>query len=292
MRSPRFGRKLFTKKTIAKTGVVNKFRRKFSQRALDCACERHRVAASMKKRVQQRGFTLVELLVVLAIIIILASLLLPALAGAKEEGRRAKCISNLRQIALAGRLFVNDHEAKYPWHVAPSDGGTFGPSAAEGWKNFSALSNELGAPQIIVCPSDRKTISTVMTWSDLAKPVNRSNAVSYFVGLDAYEEVPSSFVAGDRSLVGGTADSCGTVATNNIVKCRELKPPNSAIRWTNTVHRFRGEIALVDGSVQTTRSKELQELMASSFQAIYNSEMRSPKGAKISHHILPPRITQ
>lgn len=245
----------------------------------------------MKKRAHQRGFTLVELLVVLAIIVLLASLLLPALSRAKEEGRRAKCISNLRQIGLAGRLFVNDHESKYPWHVAPSEGGTFGPNAAEGWKNFASLSNELVTPQVIVCPSDSKTISTVMSWSDLAMPANRSNAVSYFVGLDAYEEIPSSFVAGDRSLVGGAADSCGTVATNSIVKCRELKPPNTAIRWTNTVHRFRGAIVLVDGSVQAPRYKELQELMTSTFQSIYNSEMRSPKGARISHHILPPRNT-
>jgi prepilin-type N-terminal cleavage/methylation domain-containing protein len=246
----------------------------------------------MQTRARQRGFTLVELLVVLAIVTLLASLLLPALAGAKEHGRRAKCISNLREIGIAGRLYVNDHEGKYPWHALPSDGGTFGNAAAEGWKNFLALSNELATPQLLVCPSDLKTKSTAMTWTNYASAAYRSNAVSYFAGLDAYEEVPSSFIAGDRSLVGGASDHCGTVATNSVVKCRELKASNPAIRWTNTVHRFLGAIALNDGSVQTTRYKELQELVGSTYRAIYNSEMRSPTGAKISNHILPPRTTQ
>src|SRR5688572_10913314 len=63
------------------------------------------------------GFTLVELLVVIAIIAVLASLLLPTLAQAKESGRMAVCVSNLRQVSLATRMYVGDN-AKYPFASA------------------------------------------------------------------------------------------------------------------------------------------------------------------------------
>jgi prepilin-type N-terminal cleavage/methylation domain-containing protein/prepilin-type processing-associated H-X9-DG protein len=58
---------------------------------------------------RRRAFTLIELLVVIAIIAILAALLLPTLTRAKQRGQRAACVSNLKQIGIAFRIYLDDH---------------------------------------------------------------------------------------------------------------------------------------------------------------------------------------
>ena len=64
---------------------------------------------------KKTGFTLIELLVVIAIIAILAALLLPALASAKESGRSAKCLSNMRQVGLGIYMYKDDYDDHLPF---------------------------------------------------------------------------------------------------------------------------------------------------------------------------------
>ncbi|MCX6881139.1 MAG: DUF1559 domain-containing protein [Verrucomicrobia bacterium] len=87
------------------------------------------------------AFTLIELLVVIAIIAILAGMLLPSLAAAKESARRISCVNSLRQLGVSHLMYADDHE------------GYFVPrSFSPAWP--SRLSNSYQNVQILRCPSD------------------------------------------------------------------------------------------------------------------------------------------
>ncbi len=68
----------------------------------------------MRTRDSRRGFSLIELMVVISIMSILAALLLPALARARERGRRAVCQNNLKQMGITLLMFANEHNGGYP----------------------------------------------------------------------------------------------------------------------------------------------------------------------------------
>ena len=89
------------------------------------------------------GYLNVALIPVIAV---LAGLMLPALAKAKDKAQRINCVNNIKAIGLAARMWSNDHNGRFP-------------------PDFNSMSNELSSPKILVCPGDSSK-TRAMNWSE------------------------------------------------------------------------------------------------------------------------------
>ncbi|MDO9465016.1 MAG: prepilin-type N-terminal cleavage/methylation domain-containing protein [bacterium] len=116
------------------------------------------------------SFTLIELLVVIAVIALLASMLLPALLGAREMGRRIKCVSNLKQMYMAFVMYANDYDDYVvPLQTAPYYGG---PAWYKADQLPVYLNKNLGTNQrVFKCPSDTNK-STVIDYNTISYGYN------------------------------------------------------------------------------------------------------------------------
>lgn len=240
----------------------------------------------------KRAFTLVELLVVLAIMAVLAAVLLPWLVANGRMSQRIDCVNNLKEVGLAFRVWEGDNSDKFPMAISTASGGTeentwsaqnsgiittpanFGtPSAIQYYwlTTFEVMSNELSTPKILACPSDAGK-NALNTWTNGASLIA---ATSYFVCGNAADNYPQMILSGDRNI--GTLAAVGTTAalTTNVSStyalATQLKPLQTG--WTAAdLHQRVGNIGLADGSVAQVTISGLQT-------ALQNATNGGPTGS-------------
>ena len=195
---------------------------------------------------RNQALTLVEVIIIIAILAIAVSILLPSLAKMKNHQSRINCVNCLHQIGTAYYVWADGHNDKFPFQVPNADGGAMelvatGNVAA----SFRVMSNELSTPIILHCPED----------TDRARATNflegfDNSRTSYFVGLDASTNSPQVFLSGDDNLaINGVPIKSGLLELST----------NTPVAWTAARHKHAGNILFADGSVLKTDDKLLIE---------------------------------
>ena len=211
---------------------------------------------------RNRALTRTEVIVVIAMLAILFVLLLPAFVPVHNGRQRINCVSNLKQIGIAYRLWEGDNNDKYPMAVSVTNGGAMELVATGNVAAcFRVMSNELSTPKILICPQDIKAILA----TNFGEGFNNRN-ISYFVGLDVTNEAnPQMFLSGDDNFaIGGIPVKSGLLELSTNTPITWTSGRHVAYNshfWTPARDRFVGNIGMADGSVQQVTTDGLQKAL-------------------------------
>jgi len=196
------------------------------------------------------ALTFLEVIVIIAVLVVLIGLLLPALNRPSDGGSRRHCVNHLKQLGLAARIFANDNEEMFPWQVSTNAGGSreYRDLPNSAFRHFVAMSNELSTPKVLLCPEDKER-TTATNWL-----IGNPN-ISYFLGLDARESAPQVLLAGDRNLMtNGVSVGSGLLELTT----------NLTVGWTSRMHNNAGNVLFGDGHVDALSNNRLQEQLINS----------------------------
>ena len=215
----------------------------------------------MSKQTRRKGFTLVELLVVIGIIALLISILLPSLNRARETANRVKCGSNMRQIGQAIQLYANENKGNYPrtrYKVDASTTGTWdttnSSAAQDPFLNqlndndvnkamFLLIRTQDITPEVFICPSSNDEKDTYgsaagisaqskVSFSkytnvsySIANPYPDTNGVNNSYKLNSTTGAEFA-IAGDKNPAGAT-NYTGLTTANEVSSQKDMQLANS-----------------------------------------------------------------
>lgn len=161
---------------------------------------------------KRKAFTLIELLIVIAIIAILASMLLPALRNAREQANSIRCQANLRQLGSVFHSYVSDWKGFLPPNLGGDTGGVLWPRFMCQFLEYYPYKTS-DRNMITVCPSDQNPGSNGSVLFSYGK-----NNDTNLQRLSSFSYPSETFMIGDSTVTGGTANSCIYGYTTHISK--------------------------------------------------------------------------
>lgn len=242
----------------------------------------------------RRGaFTLIELLVVIAIIAILAAILFPVFSRARLKAQQASCSSNLKQIAMALKMYVSDYNQMMPPHL--SDGTAICRRNATATTQLGSYLNYTGDARkndMIQCPSAKKPTG-VDYYSDYYGQYN-PQGYSYSIWM-----IPESLIAdpsntivfgdgmtGYRDVQVGGNNSSATLAVRQFGLTQDPPFwPNNVYSHSNFVARHTGKcnFSFVDGHVKAMDLQELEKTY------LYNGMVMAAANTTVWFYFFPGR---
>ena len=194
----------------------------------------------------RRGFTLIELLVVIAIIAILAAILFPVFAKAREKARQASCQSNEKQIALSILMYCQDYDGRFsPQWIKPEAKYYCWPDILEPYMKNS---------QVLRCPSNQNVkggVGTIQTNYGINNPHVTVNAGGNTLPLDSHSHPAEVLLLADSYTTGTQV-------------CPNVFCPLEAPAWLGStyslgmMHNEGTNCAFIDGHVKWMKTEQLR----------------------------------